>query len=775
MNENTARDHYHGRLSGVVASTLGFLMVALVLAAPGEAVMRDAFFLPPVTGGSSDIRQTSWKLEMSADGRHFLDLQSLMPGPLVASEHLIFKVAVPPGGVSIAGARLVLTEPATGGVAAIFTADSQQLRRGEQRLVLFRNDRSGAMEHQGPLVGRMEIEGATQVLALSAGVAPDRPPTELLFFAAGGSFVSPDGWFESSAAAPVPSRAELLAHTWGWSGVFPVYAFLVGAALLWVGGVLSLTGSGLQPAVGAGLMFLAATTAWSVLMPPFHGPDESDHLLSFAALVGRPALADDALVLANRGHFERIKLRSEEKFTASDMGNPRSDAWAPHVIPEGEGRSPLAALLWSAQGLLVRGDGAASTLLALRLLGGALVAAALVLALMAAAAVMRVNVYWLAAPALLIPSLSFWSAMVSNYALLITGYLWQSVALGILWFLLAPSTKANGARRSLVLVGLLAGSGCGLAVSSGDNGLLSCVFWMVAVPAWLFASAWQGGVSCRTWRQCLLLPATWSAALLTVFMIVGALSANGQFLPARFLEVLRAQSNADALLPVLAAAWLLWVFLLCPFIAQLGRRWQSSPRWRDVRIGLAVLWVILALMATVGGWPRMPDIEQPENSLAFSEYIGRAVHAFVQGFGAIRADWFVVNSFWGWFGWLDAPVPQVFTISLRILFVVGLVLLLTRSLLYPDFPSANVFLLLCTFSILGVVALTAAACHEWGVNLHGRYLIAPYLLTCMIGMEGYRRFWMSSLKDPALAATILVVLASLVQSLTWAFVLPRYF
>jgi hypothetical protein len=112
---------------------------------------------------------------------------------------------------------------------------------------------------------------------------------------------------------------------------------------------------------------------------------------------------------------------------------------------------------------------------------------------------------------------------------------------------------------------------------------------------------------------------------------------------------------------------------------------------------------------------------------------------------------------------------------LRILFVVGLVLLLTRTLVYPDFPSANVFLLLCTFSVLGVVALTAAACHEWGVNLHGRYLIAPYLLMCMIGMEGYRRFWTSSLNDHPHAVTTLVVLASLVQPVTWAFVLPRYF
>jgi hypothetical protein len=479
--------------------------------------------------------------------------------------------------------------------------------------------------------------------------------------------------------------------------------------------------------------------------------------------------------LANRGHFERIKLRRDEKFTAADVGRPRSDAWAPHVIPEPAGRSPLAALLWSSQAILLRGDGAASTLLSLRLLGGVFVAVALSFALVAVALVVRVNASWLAAPALLIPSLSFWSAMFSNYTFLVAGYIWQSAALGILWFAMDPPARAKGNKRTMLLAGLLAGGGCGIAVCSGDNGLLSCVFWVLAVPAWMFASSLGDDTACRSWRESLLLPFAWSSALIAVFMVVGLLTANGEFLPARFLELLRAQPKAHALLSLLIILWLVWVFVLCPFLVQLGRRWTFWPGWRGVRIGLAAFWMVAVFMATFGGWPRLVDIEQPEHSLEASNYVVRAVHAFVQGFGGIRADWFVVNSFWGWFGWLDAPLPQAFTILLRMFFVGGLLLLLVRSFVRPDFPASNVFLATTLLAVLVCVALTAGTAYQWGVNVHGRYLIAPYLLVCTTCVEGYRRMWASSVEDPRLAAVLLAGTASVVQTLSWAFVLPRYF
>jgi len=162
----------------------------------------------------------------------------------------------------------------------------------------------------------------------------------------------PEAFPESASPQPGSTlrRVELLNYLWqihsssGW-----IWGALgVSALLLFAGsGLLAgLAGKTDPRRMGAGVatMALALTVLYATVVPPFQAPDEPDHLLAYARIMGLPKLGHRAAQLARLGHLERLKFHPLERFRPGDVGRPYTAAWADHVQPEDVRlRSPLTA------------------------------------------------------------------------------------------------------------------------------------------------------------------------------------------------------------------------------------------------------------------------------------------------------------------------------------------------------------------------------------------------------------------------------------------------
>ena len=165
-------------------------------------------------------------------------------------------------------------------------------------------------------------------------------------------------------------------------------------------------------------------------------------------------------------------------------------------------------------------------------------------------------------------------------------------------------------------------------------------------------------------------------------------------------------------------------------------------------------------------------------STAAGPFLLRLGECFLQGFFFPKPDWLTVRYFWGYFGWLDTPLPTLLTDFLRYFFGMGLVLLpvliFSRAAYRPQawLWVASWLAILGSLVVIGVMGLMTAN------QVHGRYLIGPYLLTMTLSMQGYQLLssrWEGSWRFRQIFATAILGGIALAHGVALAALLDRYF
>ncbi|MFZ4775536.1 MAG: hypothetical protein ACOYM3_09250 [Terrimicrobiaceae bacterium] len=789
------------KLAGLI-SVLGFVFLLVALSRNGLGSRDQPFFLIPLEENPEapslrnkaflNFRQVETK---GGINHHTMLLQSdagdwLLTAPTIS----ILLVSNWKVGEVISG-KMVFTDRLSGKETARYTVRKGDLIRENRKLVFHRKKSAGDVAPAKEQNVRLELvsHGAPD-LVLVGQFTEDAPLSDALWVPGiswnGKSGVaSLCGWFGSGAQVEAFSKARLLAYTWGFgagSGRI-VYSVIAVSAVIWLLGLLALLRPGplgtLLPenpatAAGAGLLFLSIGLVYAVLFPPFQCADEADHFLNYAGLNSRDDLARDALTLANTGHFERIKLRADERFSSADVGSPMSGPWAPHIEEHGLNRSSVARTAWSFAGGIFSTGHSGTALLGLRFYHVLFVSLCLGLSLALAGrglAEEKVSAL-MAAPALLTPSLAFFSMGVSNYPFLVGGYVIQSIALGSLWA--QPANKQQG-HRLAVATGVLIGCGLILAVGSADNGLFSLGFWAILIPGyWLLKGVHSDELRDEI-RKCGFFSAALVASLLCGWLMIGLAAGDFHILPPAMTAFIERAVTVSFLKDAGAQAlvflgFVVPVILLSFAMLSMGARLRHAPGQRIGREAIILILFLAALFVLLGKSSRIPDF----STTPLVEYAIRVTYSFFEGFGPGMSDWLVTQSFWGEFGWLDTPMPVLLNNILRYGAGLGL-LLLFFSVLRSNRYFAGAGFLLTTLAALSAFLTCIAAGYyfvHYGVN--GRYLIGPYLLILATAYEGYRRLLAGgqrSSPDQRTVNALLCLVCIGVQTAAWGTILNRYF
>jgi len=778
------------------ASAGGFAILLSALAQPGLAGRADPFFTvisegEPLAESNQNRLPLAFRLLKVEGGisTHVLELES--SGELSASPTVGILMAANGRSGQVISGRMDFLDPSTGAVTAKYKIRPGAILRDNRKLEFIRRASSPTTIPSGPQNVFIKISSRIGPdLAVMGQFAEGEPLSRLLWVSAtsrkGKSGVACAwGWWEHPWAGEALSKAGLLAHTWGFGtgGGGAVFSLILFAAGVWLLGSLVLlrspfpgSGDAGSVAVGATLLFLSIGSVFCLIFPPFHAPDEPNHFLTYARLVGQPGLAGDAQRLADAGHFERIKFRADEKFATSDADHQDMNNWAPHVGVTDPNRSPVAKIVWKLAGNYLSANHAGLALLGLRLINVLFVAACLGISLVVAASGLRPERLsaFLAAPAILTPALAFFSTGVSNYSFLIGAYIVQAAGVGLLW-----AQPLQHSIRLQVAAGMLAATGLTLAISSSDNGMFCMAFWAVLIPAYWFL---RGLRATGPGREFLCLRAFFGAyfsSMVAVWVLVGSLTRSYRVLPAvittRVEEILTGTPLAIAgaqacifagyAIPLLGLSvgllWLGWAVRGAVWLPAAGK----GSAWL-LMLGIAFLLLTRS--------PGVPDF----NLATVPEYIGKVIRAFFDGFGPGDPDWLLTQSFWGIFGWLDTPMPAFLSNAARWAAGLGVLALVIFPLRKSQFLCGRGFL---WANLLGIAAMLAAISvayihSKYAVN--GRYIIAPYLLILTAACEGYRRVIVRSFPaggGGAFSSAAICLAAGVVHCVAWVSVLNRYF
>ncbi len=780
------------------ASVGGFAILLAALAQPGLAGRADPFFTvlaeeDPLAPSIQNRQPLLFRLLKVEDGisTHVLDMES--NGDLLGSPTIGLLMAANGRSAEVISGRMDFSDPSTGEVTGKYKIRQGAILRENRKLEFVKRSSSSGIVPTRPQ--KVSIKISSRIgpdLAVVGQFAEQEPLSRLLWATATSRRGAPGvacawGWQERPWSGEPMSKAGLLGHMWGFGadGARFIYALILCAAGVWLlgglfllGGPLDRLGDGGSLAVGATLLFLSISSVLCLIFPPFHAPDEPDHFLAYARLVYQPGLAGDAKRLADAGHFERIKFRTDEKFAASDVGRPDMVNWAPHVAAPDPNRSPVAKIIWLLSENFLSASHAGFALLGLRLVTVLFVALCLGFALAIAAVGIRPDrlSVWLAAPAILTPAIAFFSMGVSNYPFLIGAYIMQAVGVGLLW---AQPMEQNASRRLQIVAGALAGSGLMLGICSSDNGVFAIMFWAVLIPAYWFLRGLRAktlGSEFGCWQSFFC---AYFSSMAAAWVVVGALAGAYHVLPAvittRFQDILSATPlDGVGVQALVFAVYAIPLVGLSIALLSVGWRVRSAAWLPAVRKGAAWLLVLGVAVVLVAKGPYVPDF----NGATVWEYMGKVVCSFYEGFGPGKSDWLVSQSFWGIFGWLDTPMPAILNDAVRWVAGAGLLALVILSIRKSPFPCGKGFLWANVFGIAAMLAAISVAYFYSKYAVNGRYIIAPYLLILTAAYEGYRRVVLLRFpgQDGAvLSAALIYLAAGVVHCVAWTSVLNRYF
>lgn len=345
-----------------------------------------------------------------------------------------------------------------------------------------------AFARQGPCRPRVDagLVGTIRILvrkdAKVAVLAADVDPREghglirIKFPTKSGANAYAKGLFWPAPAANPATVSEHLARMWRLAHHHFVFWIAACALILFL--ALQLR----HVAIGAGAAAFSLAAGYAIVTPPFQAPDEPTHFLTFAQTNARGYLREDARMLADETHFNRLVFRTHEIFTNADAERPWKSGWQLGAPPAPGSRSRLTSWIWQAIGsALPVGADAPFALLSLRLFNGLVFAFAVGLGaqLVALAVPNRAGVLVALCPFFLMPVLPYLGMFASDHAALVSGYVLSGLILTRM-LIRGRIEVVTLAAITLTLIWLIA---------SGRGGLLALAFWIPAC-AFLALKRW---------------------------------------------------------------------------------------------------------------------------------------------------------------------------------------------------------------------------------------------------------------------------------------------
>ena len=587
-------------------------------------------------------------------------------------------------------------------------------------------------------------------------------------------------------------RSDLLGYVWQVSDSSVWLWVAVGIALMsvFVGGILLWPGSsGPSPsragrilAVSAGVagVGLGVALLYAVLVPPLQAPDEPDFLQVFAEVTQRPDVAFQTETLAKIGHLDRIMYHDDERFRPADIGRPLDRPWPPGGgPPPGAGRNSVTATHWWA-GLahVIPPIGAAGSLLAIRLANAVLFALCLAVATLMLLVVSRGEI---ASPQavcltfLLVPTLPFFATYVSEFSILTLAYVFiAAIAVGLFF----DTSRAY-------LLGLPLGIGCSIALASGRNALP----FMPMIGALCIGRAMLGSRDDRSGgddrRRSMWFWAGLAAGL-SVYPLMSTAEFRGGLWPPdarQMSERLRDVAEFLRRYPWTLVALTPIGFAIERASAVLRRRLgpPSRPTLGLIRVlayGAAVA-VVANLIASV--FTQLPVLWNAElvRTSSVRVYVDHVLQVAASGFRLAGHDVYLSRLFWGGFGWVDAVPGDAFVSLMVMLAAAGVVVTMVHTARARQTRPA---VWLALMAIGWGVALVAYAASTYYLhrNLHGRYLVGPYLLTLGICWSSIARFPQMALPGRFRALSIarewlLLAAVAAIHAYALRFILLRYY
>jgi hypothetical protein len=564
---------------------------------------------------------------------------------------------------------------------------------------------------------------------------------------------------------------------WIWFALGLAAAAMMAGAFLFPWGELPrVAGARTIARTAAGAWCLAAAIGlqYAVLVPPLQGPDETDHLLSYARVVGEPRLEREAAEWARRGHFQRIRFHSDEHFRPADIGSPYPEAWDRDVYAEQtELRSAPTTVLWRTAAAVLHGVRVMRVLLTIRVLDvfGFALAVALAAALfvwLGEGAFRQLAIL----PFALVPTLAFLASNMSEFSLLASAYVILSAAIVLV--------ATDGPRAHLA--GLPLGLGLVAAIVTGRSAMPMGVLvaGLLAVRAVLGARTAGGGArpGRAEWIFWMGFAAPVGSALLlalpTLEGNIGLIMKEASVKPSLASFGWSPAAVIGSGVAILACALTAFVVLVE------ARRALAGKGGRLVFAGgLAGAASIVAILGGSLAWryPTLRVIEDRLGTVPWGQYVAEVLSVVVTIPRLGAPDHLLVRSFWAGFGWIDTLPPDLLTEALVVATCAAATVHLVRIAAERD-GRRLLLLAALAVSLVLTAAVYAATSLLFSRNLHGRYLAGWYLAATGVA------WYILAILPPAswrLAARLpgRVVLAlcgcGLLHAYCLVFILQRYF
>ena len=786
---------------------VGFLPLGFALIQPGSPGERQTFFYDPVIPDSNfgaDRNLTLPPTQVFQVGEKWeqaYELQTDGVNRFLRAAKIGIELANAEEVQRVQAATFQLEFPEGLAGPLIFQANPQE--KTSSFLVF---DRASEIKTSGfpdvldveSAIARLSFRSATDAKIHLKAVYSDKEPVSRQLYGpckhpsgpAGVGSIS--GWLEPiQGLSPKISKIDLLAYLWGLE-TKTLVGLILASVLLCGGGCFFLVRS-LGTAdntfhliswpLSAGSIFAGLAFCYALIIPPLQAPDEASHLLTATALGEVPDNYSEVTLLAQRTHFERIKFRVFEKFSATDLGAPLVQGLSIHNSILYRSRSPLGNTVWlMMRQPLIQLD-AGHALLFLRLCNGFFLCSFLLFGLWIWQRHSKQTPrFWLLMPFLLVPAVLFFGTALSNYPFLMGGFFLQALAVSLLWQSLNPDLGSKAAYGAVCLAGL----GTGVAISSGDGGFISLLWWFFLFSGWCLATRGSGAKPFALLKQAVWMGGLFGGACLAVGLLVAWGNGGGGFLSPRlqsyFLlwKVPLVQSCSPILFGLLVIGFFSLALMMILFFSLWIRNRLPQKILFSAGLGLAGAMLLILIFGALGiHRPRLPNHQDlPVGAFPLNSLLTSLGASFLNGFFFPKPDWYTVRYFWGYFGWLETPLPTLLTDFLRYFFGLGLVVLPSLIFFRPALrPQAWLWLaswlpILGSLAVIGIMGLITAN------QVHGRYLIGPYLLTMTLSVHGYRLLdsrWEGNPRFRHLSAGAILFVIALVHGVALAAVLERYF
>ncbi|CAM2060689.1 membrane hypothetical protein [Desulfovibrionales bacterium] len=536
---------------------------------------------------------------------------------------------------------------------------------------------------------------------------------------------------------PTAVRLDLLAWLWDLSpsGSWIIIILLGCAGLAACGIELIIAGNSLP--IATGCLALALASAYAVILPPLHAPDEPAHFLSFTSLADRNDLFFKTFRLARRDHLDRLHSNTRELFLPADRNTLDVTPWNNTVtMSEMTKRSWLTTQLW--KGAIpflshIVPDTPAGWLLGLRLLHGLGFSLATGLGTWLLAHLAGSSQFTWPLFIFAVPTLPFFAMHVSNYALSTMVLLLLGCA-NLGFFLRRGDFPASG---------LLIGGLTVLLVLTGSTGT-TLLAWLAAIIAariflnldkiWNMQEQIAGAL--RFWGG-LLATTAFLYPLRDTPQVTRLLDQIVQII-ALFLPLALSETLAHPI------AWTLSTPLALLGELALGRL-TASPAMtlmlkgirRTALLGLPIaLGLVLSFLALSANLP-FTDSPNEIQTIPLNRYLREVTFALVTGCSFREPDILLSETFWIGFGWHHMGLPKALARWLAGGTGIGLILVLWRVWRIQD-DRRTVWLGFWAIGTLGVGLTAALAAYKLGFpNVHGRYLIGFYAILLSVAGAGF--------------------------------------